>query len=102
MLLTMVALFVESSSVGIAFGSPIELRKVKAAAIKQLPKKSANAEVTGMAELSGLMRRRHAKSVLTYPKYSRIVTCIITATIYDPIKGRVIAKFFIQKRNITI
>ena len=49
-LVTMVEL-----SLGMALGSPIELRNVKAAAIRQLPSTSASADVNGMAELSGFM-----------------------------------------------
>ena len=49
----------------VGLSSLIELRKVNAAAIRQLPNTSANADVKGMAELSGLMCLFQAHNTLT-------------------------------------
>ncbi len=64
-----------------AFTSPIASKKVKTAAIKQLPKTSASAEVKGMAQLSGFMCLFQAHNTLTYAEYKSNATCIKTANI---------------------
>lgn len=63
---------VSSPSSIFAFGSLINFKNVNANAIKQLPVTSANADVNGIAELSGLIFRRHAQKTDTYARYRRM------------------------------
>ena len=67
----------------------MECKNVNAAAMRQLPRTSASAEVKGMAELSGLIPCFQAHKTLTYAQYSKMTSCTVIAVQYENIKATV-------------